>query len=279
MNKITSTTFTRPILLLGISLLAFFNGTLHANAAITYNFDTDAQYDDNFVELPAAGTASIYRTTISAGPVLIKKDSGAQSVIYDTSATGGSGGTGGTSGSGADLYINSEVSMGFRSSFTTANNSLGLYSRVSSDYTAGYLGLVNYTSTGLRLRIFDSNSNPLASSVGTTLEDNSVTVSLSGSTFYTISFNTMNTVDDNVSLFLSVLDTDSSVIASISVTDTTSPVLSEGQIGFRAANSTTYMDDFTVVPTVVPEPSIYAFLLSAVIFLCALNRKNRKEAN
>lgn len=251
-----------------------------AASAVTLTFGSDADYDNNFVELAASGDSTL-STFAFASPStersLRKTGTGTQSALYNTSATGGSGGSGGTSGTpGNNLFGDVSVSADFRiSAFNTP--SLGLWSRVNSAGTSGYLGLVNLiSSTSVQLRVFDSNANPGGSGVGTALFNQTFTlteITLNTSTFYTASLSTITSGTD-VTFILELKTTGGVSIASTGiVTDTSSPVLADGQVGFRAASSTLYIDNFSVAA--IPEPSSAAALAGLLVIGGALLRRRR----
>lgn len=252
--------------------------------ADTVALNSAAAFDNNFVTLPAAGlsTLSIYELA-NTDYALRKTGSGNQTIIYDTSATGGSDGSGGTSGSRANIFTDVSISADLR--FSLGHSSFGLYSRVNNAYTAGYMGYVQLTTAGdVTLRIYDSNSNPLGSTVGSVLLNQSFTppesVVLNSNTFYTFSFDTITTADDNVLLTVSLSTLGGIEIASASIIDTTSPLLSGGQAGLRAASATGYVHSFSA-GAAIPEPSqvaaTIALLAGAVIAVRSRRRHQRNR--
>lgn len=250
-------------------------------AAATVDFNTDSAFDDNFVKL-GTGTDSTFGIFSFASPstqvALRKTGTGTQSFMYDTSATGGSGGTGGTSGDRTELFGDVTVSADMRVG-TLNSPSLGLWSRVNAAGNSGYLGLINIISaTSVQLRIFDSNSSPSGTSVGTALFNQTFSGLAAGtfdtSSFYTVSFNTTTTLANQVEFTLSISTLGGQSIASTGVvTDTTSPVLADGQAGLRAAGTTLYIDNFTIAA--IPEPSSFATLLGLVSLGGVLVRRRR----
>jgi hypothetical protein len=239
---------------------------IQAQTIFSTDFSNMGDYDDNFVKLPASGTADVLW---NASGFLNKTGDGARGIIFDTSATGGSDGSGGSSGSHADNgYGSVTVSSVFRiGTFNTA--SMGYWAHVNDEYSSGYLGLINFvSSSSLRLRIFDSNANPSGSGVGTLLSDQTISVSLSTGTNYMGVFVVTNDGTDAVNFTLSLYNGDGTVlIASISGTDVTSPVLS-GQVGLRFASTPMQVDSFSVVP----EPSVASLLAVSLLGLVLKRR-------
>lgn len=260
-----------------IALITLLSAISVTASAVTIDFDSNTEFDNNFVVL--SGSDALYRTTISSGTIgVVRKDgSGLRSAIYDTSATGGSNGQGGTSGSGADPFLNATVSVNMRFS-NMSGPSLGLWARTSSDYTSAYLGLVNYISSSeIRLRIYDSNSNPSTGGVGTLLFDESIDtgdVVINTNTFYTLSFTTKNKSASEVELSIAFSTVDGELIGGGSVIDTTTPVLTAGQTGFRANSQIIYIDQYSV--SVIPEVSTVALLMGALcVGVLLLRRRPR----
>lgn len=132
----------------------------------------------------------------------------------------------------------------------------------------GYVGLIDIKSaTSVQFRIYDSDSNAASSGVGTARLTETVTldgVTLSYASFYTISFTTITMDSNTVKLTLTLSSLSGDEIASRSYSDTTSPVLTPGQVGFRTASETLYINNFsaTTVST-VPEPATTPVLIAA----------------
>jgi len=191
----------------------------------------------------------------------------------DTSATGGSGGSGGTGGSQADNdYTNVTVSSVFQVSSLNAA-SLGFWVHGNDSSTSAYLGLINpLSATSIQLRIYDSNSNPTSTGVGTALTNQTISLApatLAANTYYTGVFTAVNNGATSVTFTLSLYDaTGTNLIASTSITDTTSPVF-VGQVGLRQSSQTLQVTEFTVVP----EPfGASLFLLGAAIVAYRIRR-------
>ncbi|MFH1498718.1 MAG: PEP-CTERM sorting domain-containing protein [Verrucomicrobiota bacterium] len=268
-----------PRLLLAAALCAGLSITALPARAVVFGFDTDAEFDDNFVKLGASGTSTIATFTFASSERAVRKTgTGTQSVLFDTGATGGSGGSGGTSGDGADLFADVDLSADIRiSAFNTP--SFGLWSRVNADASSGYLGLVNIiNATSVQLRIFDSNSNPGANGVGTVLVNETLSTgsfTLDTSTFYTVSFTTSTVSPSEVAFELSLSSVGGATIVSTTATDTTTPVTGAGQVGFRAASSTLYVDNFGVASSAIPEPGSAGLIIGVAVFGLIATRRRR----
>lgn len=259
---------------------------------ILVDFDTDADYDENFVEI-VAGNPS---TSRDAGGYLLKPalaDASATSTvaIYDTGATGalsaGAGGTtfsgardtfGGTAGAGnftiqADIYY--DISLG------NTGTSFGFYTKVPTGQTTGYAGLFRIMSTtSTDFRLFDSNGNPGTGAVGTQIGSTQTISGLAAGTFsldtfYTIKLAVVD-VGSNVEFTGSIYTQGGSLITTFTtLSDTTSAVLGAGQVGFRISNSTinnnVRLDNFGI--SVVPEPCTFGFLLGGASLLALRRRR------
>lgn len=230
-----------------------------AQVAFTTDFTSAADYDDNFVKLGASGSAN---TVWSTNEYLSKSGSGSQSVIFDTSATGGSDGSGGTSGSFANNNYGT-VSVGSKFRFGNSGPSMGYWARVNDSYTSGVLGLVNLTSTNARLRLFVSG-NPLSTSVGSSIADQTFSTSVDFAEYYTGNFDVENVGSDlilTLSLYNASGDT---LIGSVSQSTTNFSALT-GQVGMRLSSNPLLVDSFTVVPE--PSSASLAFVALAGIGL------------
>lgn len=250
----------------------------HALSQVIFStdFPDAASYDTNFVKLAPNGTGN----TVWSSGKLSKTGTGTQSIIFDTSATGGSGGSGGSSGSQADAgYTNVTVSSEFQvSSLNTASMGFWLHGNAAS--TSAYLGLINLVSTtSVQLRIFDSNSNPTSTAIGTVLVNQTISLApstLAPNTYYTGVFTAENNGSTSVNFTLALYDaTGATLIASITGADTTSPVLS-GQVGLRLSSQNLLVNDFSVVP----EPNQLGLLfLGCALVAYRLRKRSARSLN
>lgn len=236
--------------------------------SVLIDFDTDADYDGNFVEA-APGNPSATR---DAGGCLLKAAladaaATATSAIYDTGATGGgagSGGTtfsgtrdtfGGTAGSGA-FVIQADICYdGTLGSFGT---SIGFYTKVPSGEASGYAGLFRLSSaTGADFRLYDSDCGPRTARVGAVPKITQTIGDLPPGTFGLGTFYTIRVkvedVGDSVAFTASILTQAGKLIHEFdTIIDDTSPVLGSGQVGLRISNSTpnngVRVDNFSVAP-------------------------------
>lgn len=235
-------------------LLACLTAAPITGLAYTNSFTSDADYDTNFVELNTSGTASLALETYDTTERGIRKTgSGSQSIIFDTSASGGSGGNGSSSGSQADANF-SDVTIGADLRFMNLNApSVGFWAQVPADCLSGYLGdFTIISSTSVRLRVYDSNSNPSTSGVGTNLLNQTITIpsgqSLNTSSFYRGRLIAKPTTGGDMQLTLEFSAADGTLLASASVTDTGSPLIAPGQVGIRFASQSLRLDNFTIIP-------------------------------
>jgi hypothetical protein len=247
---------------------------VYAQVVFSTDFNSASTFDSNFVKLPASGASTLGWIT-NAGGLVRKTGTGSQSVIFDTSATGGTNGSGGTAGSKTNNnYGDVLVSSTFRLSTNTP--SMGYWARVNDAYNSGYLGLIDFRSTNeVRFRIYEGG-NPTSGSAGTSLVSVTVTNNvspLSFSSYYTGTFDLKNSgsdLDFTFSLYNSAGDT---LITSMNYTDTT-PSLQTGQVGMRFASETIWVESFSVVPE--PSSGILAALGLAGVGLHWYLRKRRK---
>jgi hypothetical protein len=160
----------------------------------------------------------------------------------------------------AELLANGGTSIGFSVSTNNAKDS-------------AYAAIFRLKSTSLGIpelnpdfRLFDTNGNPSAGSVGTLLGTSTwVDNSLSANTWYTLRL-VVQENGGNVDFIGSILDESSNVLHTFNtLTDTTSPVLS-GLVGLRLGSDTIpdngvtqvlRIDDFAIGdPVVVEEPAV-----------------------
>ncbi len=222
-------------------------------------FDSLADLENNFTMGKASNVADVVfdSYTLASGDkntTLRKTKTGYQAALLNDLTFG-------------DVSISTDVR------FSAAGPSMGLYSRVGSD-GYGYAALVDLKSTGeVQFRIFDSNSSVTNSGVGTSLYAATLTpktgTSVNFSTFYTFTFTTRTTTNNNVELILTLSTTgaNSTIIAtSGKIIDTSSPLLTAGEVGFRAAGTIIYIDNFSANAIAVPEPATTAMIFSAAAF-------------
>lgn len=225
---------------------------LCGQAASSYatTFANDADYDNHFVELSPSGSATLgLESYDSSERGLRKRGSGVQSVIFDSGATGGIGGGGGTYGSKNDAAL-SRTSLKADLRFLNFNAaSMGFWTHVAPSYQSGYLAdFTIISSTTVRLRVYDSNSNPAGNTVGTNLLNQTLSVpagvTLNTSSFYSGALKVTPTSTGGLRFELSFTTTDGTPLATATVEDTTAPMTAPGQVGLRFSSENLLLDNF-----------------------------------
>lgn len=228
------------------------------NVLFSTAFDTAADYDNNFVKLLNGSSVTWDGTNQN----LSKTGTGTSGLIFNDGST-----------VGTDVF--SDVTVSIDASVNAFGaSSIGLYQGAAS--SSGYLGLVNFLSaTSVQLRIFDSNSAPNAGTIGTVLSNITVapTSNIAINTFYTVSFSSMSN-GANQDLTLTLSSVTGVVLATTSITDTTSAVQS-GQLGIRPSSQTLTLDNFAVT-SAIPEPATASLILGVfVVGLASFVRRRR----
>ncbi len=251
---------------LSLALLFVPMAASHAQVAFSTDFPNEESYTGNFVTMPSSSATLAWQSDGEGGGYLLKTGAGTQSVIFDTSATGGSG------GSRADnAYTNVAVSSLYQQNIYGL--SMSTWAHVSDNYRSGYLGYFSLSSSSSALlRIYDSNSDPYANTVGTVLASETVTgLSLSTNTDYLVELIVENDGASAVDFTLTLWDfTHTTSIASVTATDTTSPVL-QGQVGLRLSSQTIQYSEFSVSP--IPEPAATAAIAATLVVLVYVCRR------
>lgn len=174
-----------------------------------------------------------------------------------------------------DVTIRADVRFGI-----TTGNGVGIYARTDSSGQAAYMFLLTGDDTTNTLRLFKTSSSSTAygGNAGTQIGSSVGFSGVSANTFYTMEFTLANTAGPaGVALTGKLFQqgTMTQIGNTISFTDTTSPLLSNGQVGLRfrdgsgAAASQTDVDNFTVVP----EPTTFAMLLGGMGVLLMKRRR------
>ncbi|MDR1283540.1 MAG: hypothetical protein LBK99_22370 [Opitutaceae bacterium] len=259
----------------------------HAQAALFTSIDFSsgaASYDNHFVEHTAFPTNSPGAITWSDGKVSETATSGYQSVLFDTSASGGSNGSGGVTGTQANNAYQSDFTVSVVFSFgSVTQSSVGLWAKVNDTGNSGYLGFARaLSSTSIRLSLYD-NSNPDSSALGSTLQTQDITLAeglalattASCRLDYTVSNNANGTDVDFILQLFDVSSATEILLASITGTDTSSPLTRAGQVGFRLSNLVD-LHGFSVAAA-VPEPATAAAVLGmlAVAVATGVRRMRR----
>lgn len=242
---------------------------ISASHADIITFDDNASYDNNFVErnngIYVSRDAGGYLTLNNTGAGIATAD------IYNTAASGGSGGSGGTTINSPYNTFGGTTAFTIQADYLQSNpqggpagTSFGFYIKAaaSATPTTAYAALFRLTDSAADFRVFDSNGNPGTSGVGTqigsTLTYNS---GFAADTYYTLKLEVVD-VSGNVQFTGSIWTQGGTEIKTFaSITDTTSPFLGAGQVGFRWGNdggSNTRIDNFSI--SVVPEPGTLAIL-------------------
>jgi hypothetical protein len=267
--------FSHLLLLAGLGVWTV--GSDASAAAIAFN--SAADYDNNFYETtnPAAVSWS------SSGGGQLQKISGnsATTEIYNTTATGGVGGSGGTGAAtlNNNTFGNLTLQMDFSTpELITGGDSLGFFARVNSTATSGYFAVFRLlTANTADFRLFDTDSNPTTGTLPTAFQAGTITSagSFATGTFYTFRLDVLN-VGSNVQFTGSVFTQGGTTQLgnSVTLTDTTSPVQTAGQVGLRLGSNdaafTNLYDNFAVVP----EPASGVLLAMAGVAL-GLRRKRK----
>jgi hypothetical protein len=256
------------------------------SATVSIDFDTAADFDTNFVEtaVPAAVSwnENGYLTRSNTSGL-----TGTVAMFYNSGATGGSSGSGGTTFSDTrDTFGGSEpftISVDIRLSQVGASNSFGITVGVPTGQAKGYTVIwrLDNGSSASDVRFYDPNDffNVGNGGVsGTPSSSGTISTALSANTWYTAQL-TVEEVDGNMKLSASLFNQGGSQIGStVTYTDTTSPLLGGGQVGFRlgaATNSSSFtmdIDNFSITP--IPEPSA-AFLTLLASGLTMAGRRRR----
>ncbi len=255
-----------------------------ASQADMITFDDNASYDNNFAErnngVYVVRNAGGYLTLNNTGAGIATAD------IYNTAATGGSGGSGGTTINAPYNTFGGTTAFTIQADYLQSNpqggpagTSFGFYIKAASSDTptAAYAALFRLTDTVADFRVFDSNGNPSTSGVGTqigsTLTHNA---GFAADTYYTLKLEVVD-ISGNVQFTGSIWNQGGAVIKTFaSITDTTSPVLGAGQVGFRWGNdggSNTRIDNFAIA--VVPEPGTLALLTAGLAGLFGFQQRRR----
>jgi len=256
-----------------------------ASQADLVSFDDNASYDNNFVERNNGSLVSR-----NAGGYLSLTWTGAGvpvAAIYNTAATGGSGGSGGTTINTPYSTFGGNTVLTLQADYYQSNpqggpagTSFGFYVKVATNSTptTGYAALFRLTDSSADFRVFDSNGNPSTSGVGTQIGVTQThNAGFASNTYYTLKLDVVD-IGGNVEFTGSIWNQGGSVIRTFTtVVDTTSPVLGDGQVGFRWGNdggSDSRIDNFSVVP----EPSTIAILSGGIGVLFGF-RKRRLSAS
>jgi hypothetical protein len=253
-----------------VAVVLLSNAVTSAQTTVApITFSTASDYTSNFRQTIAEGNLS---SGVDSGVYRVLSNSTQSSSVlslYDTTPGDGT--------ATRNTFLNETVRSDFR--IVGAGGSFGLLVRVSSTDATSYLGLINIdsSSTNDQIRLFDStpaNSMTVSSTLHNSTTSSSV---LSLNTWYTLSLTAANNATSGVDLTLQVFaqGTDTNPLLSAVVTDTSSPLLSAGQIGVRmystaGSGRSTATDNFTVVP----EPASLGLL--AILPPVLLPRRRRR---
>ncbi|WP_043584580.1 hypothetical protein [Geminisphaera colitermitum] len=225
-------------------ILGALTGTAAAIAASADNdlihsttFAAPADFTDNFeTTTPAQGVSEMKHDQHSDGHGIRKTGPGLQSSLLSRPAKTVS-------------IENASITARFRFATLLKGPSFGFWARVDTHTTTGYLGIISFDDPqNVRLRIFDSDSNPGKQSAGTLLKDEhiKITTALSTKVFYRGAFRVITTPAGEASLSLQLSADDGTPLTNTLATDTTNPRLASGRTGVRIAGQTIVWDDFTL---------------------------------
>jgi hypothetical protein len=252
-----------------------------AASALTIDFDNPADYDNNFYELTFPANAA---WSGNNGGTLEKISGNSATVaILNTTASGGIAGSGGTGASvlNNDIFSNPTMQADFATpALAVAGDSLGFFTKVNATATSAYFAVFRMTGTGSAdFRVFDTDTvNPSTGALGTTpvFAQNFTGIpagSFATGTFYTFRLEVQD-VGSNVQFTGFISTQGGAAIGNpVSFTDTTSPVLGAGQVGFRFGSSSPAITAYDNI-IVVPEPASGALL--GMGLLAGLLRRKRK---
>jgi hypothetical protein len=269
---------------LHLTLLALCSiGIVGARAAtVSIDFNTNASYDENFVEKASSGNMSLD----GAGNLTRVATTLAGTAVYNVNATGGSNGTGGTTFNatrstfgGTDPFV---LTLDFYYTAWDNQNSVGFYVKVPTGEGSGYSVVWRGNNNG-DLRFFESGgtSNVNTGAVGTQVAGvggnfTGGAGNLDLNNWYTARLSVVD-VGSNVTFTASLINRTNStqVGGNFTWTDSSSPVTGAGQVALRLGlgAGTAFYDNFTI--TMVPEPSTALALFAGFGGLALLRRRAR----
>ena len=192
--------------------------------------------------------------------------------LYDTTVADGTATT--------NTFLNTAVTVDFR--LNEASNSFGPFTRLANDGTGGYLTLIQANTSGSTdtLRFFE-NANANDGTL-TQIGSNITASVIDEDTWYTMVFSVTNNGGGGAVLDTKIYaqgDVAGTPLWSQSVTDTTSPKLTAGQVGLRFGDNnatlvrTNNVDNFDVAE--VPEP---ASIVAVGAFTTGLLLRRRRDS-
>lgn len=244
--------------------------------AATYTFDTSADYTNNFTPGFTGGSALVLSSTAPYGDHIAKYDGTASSASYARLTTA----------VGTTSY-SLKADVVFAGTYGPAS-ALGFGFVTNIGTNAGYLAIFRFTGTNTAdFRVFEGTSTA-SSTIGTLVNDLTPNQSFTRSsgtwsttTYYTLNLDVVNT-GTSISFTGSVLTTGGVVLGTFGTYTETSPLasVSDTSVGFRMGVNqyeTVRMDNFTVTPSPIPEPSTYVLIgsIGALGFACWRRRGER----
>ncbi len=252
--------------------------TASSLSAAVIDFDVLSDYQNNFWS-PIGNSATSYDGTLQA----IKRNTvGTTTLIYNTGSTGGTGNLAGTAGgTPLDKFSSFTVQADFRASTTSANNSIGFYTKLNDSGTSGYLGIfrLNNGAGSADFRLWSGADATVTNGIGTGTQVGAATgtfAATSVNTSYTVKLEVAD-IGGNVEFVASLWTIGGTQIGSSISYTAVGGTIGDGQVGMRLNSNftdTIRMDNFGITATTIPEPSTYAVLGGlAALGLAAVRRR------
>ncbi|MFV0416438.1 MAG: PEP-CTERM sorting domain-containing protein [Chthoniobacterales bacterium] len=228
-------------------------GNLAAASIVDFDFDTAAEFNNNF-QIERGANLQWINSTAKVGNSTTNSEIGV--AIYDTNP--------GTSGYDNNTFLTETISANFFSNYYGSNTRMGLISRVQSDGTGMLVYFYPQSTTSFQVR-FAYNAD-LDTGIGTSWHVDSLT----GLTAYnindiTLTLHQTSGVDPTFQLIVQDGTTEIYDSGAIALT-ATEAYNGAGAVGFfnqNTGNRVNYTRSFMIIP----EPSSMAMLAAGAAFL------------
>lgn len=261
------------------SLTIFTIALAHAHASFTADFSSSSDLEGSFWS--PNGQASAFQWESMNGGLVRLNAGSRQEIIFDSAASGAISNRAGTGGSNTDnAFTNFNLTVDSR--VVNSSNNFGARLLVNDAESSGYTILMLGNGN---VRLYDSDGDPSSGSLGTQIgTDQSLTdFSFNAANYYRLSVD-VNTGASQVDFAVNVFDLGNSssgapvaIGSTLNFTDTTSPILSGGQVGatWNTGSNNQLWTGFSA--TAVPEPSAFGLILGIVAFGCIVNRRRSRN--